>query len=94
MGEVINLDSKRAHFSGEAKCLSCSHIWVVVSPITCKGGFECPECGMLKGEFIGNFIPKVSFHCDCGNDLFCLSIDFFQCPACGTETKYLDFIDG
>ena len=88
MTNVIDINTNKPHVSGPAKCLNCGHKWhAIVLKGGYEGGFECEECGHLKGEFIGTFIPKDErFECGCGCDLFFLLPEGkSMCPNCGNE---------
>lgn len=83
MADIINLDDKRPHLSGNAKCLGCGHIWVAVAPIGTIW-LECPNCSSIKGRHIYPVERSVDrWVCNCGNDLFYMSINGVYCPNCG-----------
>ena len=85
MGEIVDINQNKPHMSGPAKCLNCGHKWqAVILKDGYEGGFECSECGQLKGEFVGTFVPKEMFKCSCECDLFFLTPDGkTMCPNCG-----------
>lgn len=48
MAEVIDLDARRAHYSGPACCTKCDREWVAVAPLG-TDALECPSCGKMAG---------------------------------------------
>ena len=48
MGEIVDLDAKRPHWSGIASCLRCKHEWVAVAPVG-TDDLQCPSCGSGSG---------------------------------------------
>ena len=86
MAEIINLQKKRPHMTGDALCLQCSYKWVAVAPI----GFvelECPECGIWKGVFIGMTAPETVYQCECGNQHFYIDDHEAMCAKCGLRLE-------
>jgi Zn finger protein HypA/HybF involved in hydrogenase expression len=84
---VINLDDKRPHLSGPAKCMSCNHEWQAVAPIGTEW-LECPECHLEKGR-LAYPVQRygLEWKCHCGNDLFRMTPDGCYCPNCGEWQK-------
>jgi hypothetical protein len=72
------------HMTGEARCLSCKHIWQAVAPIGATW-LECPSCMLMRGRFIYPIEHNegLRWSCDCGNDLFFVTPDGIYCPNCG-----------
>lgn len=87
LAEVIDLAAARLerepHSSGLAVCLDCKHEWQAVAPADIQW-LECPECGLVRGRFKFQF-EKDCKHlvCDCGNDLFHVTLEGTYCPNCG-----------
>lgn len=74
--------------TGKAKCLSCRHEWIAVSPLGVVW-FECPACGMEQGRSMGAVSREgAHWHCGCGNDLFYVTPDGSYCPVCGVKTNF------
>ena len=50
MGELVELDDHRPHWTGPCRCQGCGCDWVAVVP---EGAdlekLECPECGEFEG---------------------------------------------
>ncbi len=91
MSNVISIDANKPHLGGPARCLSCRHEWhavVVAGSEQSVGGLECPSCSLSKGEFIHNAAPTDStliFQCNCGYDMFFVTLDGVFCPGCGAR---------
>lgn len=76
---------KEPHREGPAKCLTCEHTWHAVAPVGVVW-FECPCCHLEHGKFEGACIPAgACWHCDCGNSVFYITEDGFECPMCGSS---------
>ena len=76
------------HGAGPAKCMGCKHTWEAVVPVgTTELG--CPACGAWKGILCGLYMPAVVLECECGCDLFYLTIDGPMCPNCGLSVDQL-----
>jgi Zn finger protein HypA/HybF involved in hydrogenase expression len=84
MNNVINLDEARPHLSGKARCLDCKHEWEAVAPLGATW-LQCPGCSLFRGRFIGEILRDKLLHytCNCGNDLFYVTLDGTYCPNCG-----------
>lgn len=79
---VHDINEKKPHFSGVAKCLNCGHEWQTVS-IEAKD-LKCPNCALHKGCFKYSIVRGgLLFTCNCGNDLFHISPRGPYCPNCG-----------
>ncbi len=85
MGEVVSLDDRKPHLSGEARCMHCHHRWTAVTPVG-EQQFECPECGLLKGTFYAYALHESYpvWKCNCGNDVFFVHPDGILCALCGS----------
>lgn len=86
--DVVDLDSRRPHISGYARCMACHHEWVAVAPILEDGSpplMECPQCGTLKGVFKYPIVRGTQvWTCVCENDLFRFTGNGrAYCPNCG-----------
>lgn len=86
-GKVVPIKPAKPvpHMSGPAKCLSCKHEWISVSP---EGTvwLDCPACGIQMGRRQGPVWCRGENYywmCECGNDLFAVLIEGFLCPVCG-----------
>ena len=87
MSNVTELDERRPHITGNAKCSKCSHEWVAVVPETEDfDTLTCPSCEMHFGAFTGPLRPSTVFMCYCGGTLFYLSPDGHVCHSCGKES--------
>jgi len=87
MGEVIELDSRRPHRCGQARCLHCGHEWTAVVPVG-VAHFECPSCSMMKGVYKGVSLPddRILFRCNCAAESFyfvLLPEGYAMCVNCG-----------
>lgn len=71
------------YLTGNARCMSCKHEWIAVSPIGTTW-LECPECHAEKGRYQYP-VERDGFEwkCNCGNDLFRVTPDGYYCPNCG-----------
>ena len=95
MGDVVSFFDRAPHSAGRAKCLGCSHEWDAVAAIGSEC-LECHECGMHKGEFMGNYVPSVEddvYVCNCGSDSFFVLRTGVFCRGCGAETPFFDLVD-
>lgn len=92
MGDVIDLgkakEEREPHIRGTARCLECSHQWEAVAPLGTFNLFECPECRTHKGVLTGPFVPELRLECECGNQLFFVTPEGYQCPRCGVEDDW------
>lgn len=90
MGNVIEFRRQDPHGSGEAKCLACGYEWATVVPIG-ETLLTCPSCechkGVLKYPY-GFTEGTLVRECNCGCQLFFLSIDGHMCANCGTYQRY------
>jgi len=86
---VINMADHKPHLSGEAKCIGCLYEWVAVSPVGATE-LECPECGTLKGVYLGMVTPNLVLECNCGNQHFFIDPDWPMCSLCGTRMIFDD----
>ena len=95
--KVVSLQERREqkdpHMTGEARCLTCKHEWVAVSPIGTTW-LECPFCMALSGRYINHVERAVTeggqvehWTCPCGNDLFYISREYIYCPVCGATQE-------
>jgi len=90
MGEIVDLQSKRPHNTGGARCLACKHEWVAVADIG-AWSFECPSCGLDKGQFIATCVPAEYFQCNCGCSHYMITKTHAICCNCGlAEEVYID----
>ena len=83
--KIVDLNSRRPHLTGEAKCLKCKHEWVAVALVG-KTDLQCPKCELYTGVFMGNCSPKVGdkvWRCNCGCDVFQIYPDEIRCLNCG-----------
>jgi len=87
MEPVIDIDSHRPHFKGEAVCLHCDHHWIAVAPAGTITGLECPECRTHRGIFDYGFgagagqSRLLCIACEC--DLFYIRPNGVHCHRCG-----------
>lgn len=86
MGEIINLNERRPHISGNALCLGCGEIWVAVAPIGTVE-LKCPKCSTWKGVFEGMTAPDTVWTCDCGNQHFYIDEIGAMCAKCGLRQE-------
>ena len=82
MSNVTNLSDYKPHLLGEARCLTCCHVWTASAPIGTVE-LECPECKTWKGVFTGMTAPLTVWECDCGNQHFYIDPDGPMCAKCG-----------
>tara|TARA_R110002020_G_scaffold67854_1_gene178031 strand:- start:13 stop:282 length:270 start_codon:yes stop_codon:yes gene_type:complete len=89
MGEVLSFGIQEAdeHLKGPAKCLTCTHEWLAVTPVGTVE-IECPECETKKGVYIGTAAPDTAWECGCGNQLFYIGTEGAMCARCGTEQVF------
>ncbi len=85
MGEVIDLDSKRPHLSGQAVCMECGNNWVAVAPVGVHE-LECPSCKLMKGVFAYQIVGETFWECNCGCRYYSVSgiTQNILCVKCGT----------
>lgn len=83
MADVLNLDERRPHISGEAKCANCGHKWVAVALVG-TSSLECPSCKTMQGMWIHpTLADKPLWQCSCGNEFFVIHTDRIMCSRCG-----------
>lgn len=93
MSNVIEFKQKPEydpHMTGEAFCIGCSHTWVAVAPVG-TAQLECPACNAMKGHFKFECYPsegEMIRECNCGNQLFYLTLKGHMCANCGTYQSY------
>ena len=88
MSNVISIDSKMHHVSGDAHCIECGHKWIAVAPIGTTQ-LECGNCKTMKGIFVNPCcrFDKMHLSCSCGNDYLHVTPEGFHCPRCGCWVK-------
>lgn len=84
---VIDLSAHRPnpHLAGKAKCTACGHGWAAVAPVG-TDRLECPNCKTLRGVWLAFCTGRegIAFRvCQCGCDVFVLSVEELVCTACG-----------
>lgn len=89
MGDLVSLQEEREkrtpHMRGKAHCLFCRHEWEAVEPVG-SVWLQCPACGSQRGRYDGHVSPGAAkWVCNCGNDLFYITVDGCSCPSCGAE---------
>lgn len=92
MSDVVDLNSRRPHLEGAAKCVECQHVWQAVAP-TGTWQLECPACGLLKGVWKFITVPGRDIEiyvCECGNDMYFLRKDGAHCLKCAKVHAYAD----
>lgn len=82
MGNIVDLQTRRPHNTGPARCLACLHEWVAVAEIG-SWSFECPECGLSKGQFVATCVPEEYLECVCGCSHYMLTREAAICCNCG-----------
>jgi len=87
MSDVVNILKNSPHLSGNAKCLTCNHEWVAVSP-TGTVEMECPKCGTWKGVYVGMTAPDTVWQCDCGNQHYYIDDESATCSRCGLRQRF------
>lgn len=52
-------DAYDPHLAGPAKCLACSHEWMVVTPVGPDYAFDlpCPKCDLSRGQLMYPPLP-------------------------------------
>lgn len=88
MSNIIDLFARDdAAVQGTALCLECKHEWQAVCPDP-DIWLECPSCHLHKGRFKHPYAPVGGslWICNCGNNLFHITLDGYFCPNCGTKT--------
>jgi len=80
----VDLDSRRPHLSGPARCVGCQHKWSAVAPIG-EVALTCPSCGADKGGRMAMVVPKEAvWTCNCGNVFMLVRVDgMVVCANCG-----------
>lgn len=82
VSNVTDLDSRRPHQSGEARCTDCRHDWIAVAPVG-TDWLDCPACGLSKGRFRHPSLRgSALFTCHCGCDVFHLAPAGPYCVNC------------
>lgn len=86
---VVELNSRRPHRVGPARCRGCGYEATTVSPIACEFPLECPKCHEFKFWYMGVLDPGDDrWQCpDCNNDLFYIGRDAVHCAFCGRAEK-------
>ena len=87
---VVDINSRRPHQSGPAKCLHCLHEWTAVSPVG-ENVLDCPKCELSKGIYSAIYAPAagdVLFRCECGREHFYVIPTGVLCANCGTITNF------
>ena len=77
---------------GKARCIQCNHVWQGVAHVGTVF-LECPICKTMKGVFVGVCEPEDGVkirECNCGNQLFYLTIEGHMCANCGQYQFYED----
>lgn len=93
MGTVANLDERRPHTAGGARCMNCGETWTAVIP-TGTAVVECPNCHCFRGYRDGLVVPSdkhATFRClrcvdekGATNDLMIiLGCGDVMCAGCG-----------
>ena len=96
---VVDLESRRPHASGPARCNFCGYEWTAIAPIPLKmdAGFECPNCSRMGGYWIYDLKLPESIRimeCNCGSQLFnVLENGFAFCIVCGEQHDTGELID-
>ena len=83
--EVVDLNSRRPHRVGPARCRGCGHEEkAVVSPLDGPLPMECPACHESKFWYMGVIDPGgLRWECgQCGNDLFFITPAGAHCAFC------------
>lgn len=91
--KVIDLLSRKRHFSGRVVCLACNHEWVGVAA-TGSTGLECPQCHCMRGVWKFPLMPAESrlvYQCNCGCTAFFVMLKEpddieIMCHGCGAHT--------
>lgn len=93
MTKVVELDSKRPHVTGRAKCTGCGHEWQSVHPVGVKW-LTCPGCKTKRGLLVYGFDPEDGefvFQCsECEGDIFMITKlpdgtgPVVTCVSCGS----------
>lgn len=88
VGEVIPFPEKPVEYlEGPARCTGCRHEWEAVAEVGVVV-FDCPKCEAKKGIFLHGVAPSSDlWECECGNDLFFLTLDGCQCFNCGAVAE-------
>lgn len=93
MSKITDLDSRRRHQVGDAKCVGCGHQWQARQPLGVNQ-FECPECGLEKAVWYGlhGIHPdERRWICNtCDGDLFVVTQSEALCVKCGFEHLWED----
>lgn len=48
MDNVVDIDSLKPHWAGDATCSACGHLWIAAAPVGTRL-LECPSCKHLAG---------------------------------------------
>lgn len=88
VSNVINLDARRPHRSGNARCLNCKYEWGAVArpgAVT----LECPKCSTFQGVFVGVAHSHFAqWQCTCGEWTFFIDAHGPYCAHCGTRPSF------
>lgn len=99
MADIIPLfkPTTEPRVRGPAKCLQCKHEWEadVLGDGSGFDGFECPECGMLKGYFNApwNIRDGEQWFCQCGSHVFQVGETGVQCCHCGNAWNFSELCE-
>ena len=87
MGKVTNINDAKPTQEGTFKCLDCNGTWET-KVLLGVHEFECPACRTMRGVWCGICVPsddEYSFVCNCDNDIFIITTDYFKCTKCGLK---------
>lgn len=84
---IDDLDARRPHLRGPARCLACQHHWEAIAPEGQIVSLECPQCDLFQGVFEGIVSPPTRFVCHCGCDIYFILPDCCQCVRCGVVAR-------
>ncbi|MCZ6898339.1 MAG: hypothetical protein O7D95_06520 [Betaproteobacteria bacterium] len=88
MDNVVSMFNQGEYKTGECKCLACDHEWVGVAPVE-EYLFECPECGMTKGQHKYPVMEEGDYYeCKCKSLTFTVTMNGVGCANCGLKTSY------
>lgn len=87
--EFKRKEKTEQHLSGKARCCSCKHDWMAVSPVG-TDWLECPACYLMKGRYMHPALPDADniWQCACGCDVFHITRLAAYCINCGTEQRF------
>ena len=90
MSNVIELkrpEQQEQWLNGTGYCMECKHEWVAVAPVGVNV-FTGPACGTEKGTWMGVVEPPAErWECNCGGQLFFVTLTGFDCARCGTTQE-------